>query len=45
MGRVALQGCLSEDRNFQTVPKAMLTLWGLAWPRATPSFCTGIDCH
>jgi hypothetical protein len=30
MGPVALQGCLSEDRNFQTVPKAMLALWGLA---------------
>jgi hypothetical protein len=30
LGRIALQGCLSENRNFQSTPTAMLTLFGLA---------------
>ena len=30
LGRVALQGCLTEQRNFQSVPTAMLTLLGMA---------------
>eukprot|EP01043_Picozoa_sp_COSAG02_P042032 COSAG02_NODE_3538_length_6591_cov_2.343038_1_plen_599_part_00 len=29
-GQVALQGCINEYQNFQTVPRGMLTLFGVA---------------
>lgn len=29
-GKIELQGCLTEEANFQNVPRAMLTLVGVA---------------
>jgi hypothetical protein len=30
LGRTVLQGCLNEHKNFQTVSRAVLTLFGVA---------------